>query len=356
MNRESSDRWSPWRDELRARPRRWLVTGAAGFIGSHLVEALLELDQAVRGFDNFATGHRANLDAVHRRVSEARWREFDFVEGDVRDAVACGRVARNIDIVLHQAALGSVPRSIADPLATHDTNVRGFLHLLVAARENGCARFVFASSSSVYGSREERVRTEASLGEPLSPYAASKRTGELWAAAFRRSYGLATVGLRYFNVFGPRQDPAGAYAAVIPRWIATLRRGEQPVLHGDGTTSRDFCPVANVVRANLLAAGAGEEALGGVFNVGLGESRDLNELYRRIRAQLVEAGVACAGVEPRRADFRRGDVPHSQADLTLARRVLGYRPVVDFDEGLRAAVAGREETSGARGEGSRGGS
>jgi UDP-N-acetylglucosamine 4-epimerase len=314
------------------------VTGAAGFIGSHLVEALVGLEQEVVGLDNFATGKRSNLEDVHSRVGEDSWRRFRFLEGSICDLAVCATACADVDLVLHQAALGSVPRSLADPLGTHAANVNGFVNILLAAREAGCRRFVYASSSSVYGDHPELPKVEAHIGAPLSPYAASKQMGEIYAQVFQRCYGFQAAGLRYFNVLGPRQDPDGAYAAVIPRWISEFRRGERPRIFGDGETSRDFCPVANVIQANLLVATAAEEATGRIYNVALGARTSLNQLYRLIRDELAVLGVPCAGLEPRYEDFRSGDVRHSQADITLARGMLRYLPRVSLQEGLVETV------------------
>jgi UDP-N-acetylglucosamine 4-epimerase len=330
--------WTDLSAALAREPRVWLVTGAAGFIGSHLVETLLGLGQRVRGLDDLSTGSEENLADVRRAVGEEAWGRFAFARGDVRDLVACRRASAGADVVLHEAALGSVPRSIEDPLATHAVNVDGFVNVLVAARDAGCARLVWASSSSVYGDHPGLPKREEDLGAPLSPYAASKRIDEVWAETFWRVYGLEVVGLRYFNVFGPRQDPEGPYAAVIPRWIQALLRGETPRVHGDGETSRDFCPVANVVQANLLAAFAPAAAAGRAINVALGERTTLNELFRTIRDGLAGLGVDCAGVEPVHDEFRAGDVRHSLADVGLARELLRYRPEVGVAAGLRSTM------------------
>ena len=322
--------------ELVHAPRRWLVTGAAGFIGSNLVEALLQMGQTVVGFDNFATGHRRNLDDVVERVGAAAQR-FTFIEGDVRDAAACRAACEGIDHVLHQAALGSVPRSIADPQTSHEVNVNGTLNMLIAARDAGLARVVYASSSSVYGDHAALPKVEDAIGTPLSPYAVTKRTNELYADTVARHYGLQTVGLRYFNVFGRRQDPEGAYAAVMPKWVAALLRGETCVVYGDGETSRDFCYVDNVVQANLLAATA--SGANGVYNVAVGERTTLNELFELLRnglAALGDPAIADATLETR--DFRAGDVRHSLADISRARADLGYAPTHTLRDGLAATL------------------
>ena len=273
-------RYQSLQTELRAAPRQWLVTGAAGFIGSNLVEALLKLDQRVVGLDNFATGHRHNLEQVSALVTPEQWANFRFIEGDIRDVDACRAACAGADHVLHQAALGSVPRSIEDPISSNAANVTGFLNMLVAARDAGVKRFVYASSSSVYGDHPALPKVEANIGEPLSPYALTKLVNEHYARVFARCYGFATIGLRYFNIFGPRQDPNGAYAAVIPRWIAGMLRGEPIYINGDGETSRDFCFIANAVQANLLAATATEpKALDQAYNVAVSHRTTLNQLF-----------------------------------------------------------------------------
>ena len=331
-------RWDEVRARLREEPRPWLVTGAAGFIGSHLVETLLELGQPVRGLDDFSTGHRANLEDVRARVGDEAFARLEFREGDVRDARVCTDACAGGPIVLHQAALGSVPRSVTDPITSFGANVQGFANLLEAARQAGCTRFVYASSSSVYGDHPGLPKVEGEIGEPLSPYAATKRIDEVWANVYHRTYGAPVVGLRYFNVFGPRQDPHGPYAAVIPRWIEALLVGETPCIYGDGETSRDFCPVANVVQANLLAAFAPDEALGRAYNVALGGRTNLNELFVQIRDGLAGLGVDCAGTEAVHEGFRQGDVRHSLADVSAARDTLGYAPHVEFATGVRMTL------------------
>jgi UDP-N-acetylglucosamine 4-epimerase len=320
--------------ELMAQPRTWLVTGAAGFIGSHLCERLLLLGQRVIGLDNFATGRRENLQLVEQAVGGAAFARFRLVEADIRDLQACREATAGVDYVLHQAALGSVPRSIERPLDTHQVNVDGTVHVFLAALEQRLARVVYASSSSVYGDDPQLPKTEERIGTPLSPYAASKRIGEVYAQALARSHGLSAAGLRYFNVVGARQDPNGAYAAVVPRWVQALARGERPTIFGDGETSRDFCPVQNVVQANLLAATAGVELAGRVYNVALGGRTTLNTLYTLLRDGMAARGFGCAGLSPERRDFRPGDIRHSLADIEAARRDLGYEPARDLREGL----------------------
>jgi UDP-N-acetylglucosamine 4-epimerase len=325
--------------ELAARPRRWLVTGSAGFIGSHLVERLLALGQTVVSLDNFATGHRRNLEEVRARVGDAAWRRHAFLEADIGDRIACARACQGVEIVLHQAALGSVPRSIADPITTHAANTTGFLHMLVAARDAGVARFVYAASSSTYGDHPALPKVEHAIGRPLSPYAVTKFVDELYADVFGRCYGLPSIGLRYFNVFGPRQDPDGAYAAVIPRWAALLVAGRAVSINGDGETTRDFCYVDNVVQANLLAALTEKpEAIGEVFNVAVGGCMSLNALHAEL-ADLVRA--ARPGLDlppPHYRAFREGDVRHSQADIGKIVRLLGYAPTHDLRAGLAASL------------------
>ena len=330
------DRYTQLRAELQASPKTWLVTGVAGFIGSHLLEELLELGQRVVGVDDFSTGRPSNLTAVEAAVGSGAWERFRFDEVSIGDATAMEKACRGVDFVLHQAALGSVPRSIADPLRSHAANVNGFVTTLNAAREAEVSGFVYASSSSVYGDHPDLPKVEDVIGEPLSPYAATKRIDELYAAVFRRTYGLGVTGLRYFNVFGPRQDPNGPYAAVIPLWIAALLEGRPPRINGDGETSRDFCPVANVVQANLLAATTplAEGAGARVFNVALGQRTTLKQLFEAIRAGLVERGRPVGAIEPEVGPFRAGDVRHSLAALTNIEDRLGYRPGVDFEEGL----------------------
>jgi UDP-N-acetylglucosamine/UDP-N-acetylgalactosamine 4-epimerase len=327
------------RSRLRAHPRNWLVTGSAGFIGSHLLEELLRLDQHVISVDNFATGYRRNLDEVRSAVGEESWRRHTFIEADITDLAACRRCCNGVDVVLHQAALGSVPRSIEDPLATHGANATGFLNMLVAARDAGVGRFVYAGSSSTYGDHPGLPKVEDEIGRPLSPYAVTKYADELYAQVFARCYGLETVGFRYFNVFGPRQDPDGAYAAVIPRWVAAMLSGAPIVVHGDGATTRDFCYIANVVQANLLAATTDNaDAIGQIFNVAVGGRMSLNELYATLRELLAERHAQLRISPPTYKDFRSGDVRHSQADISKAQRLLQYHSTHDTRSGLREAL------------------
>ena len=326
------------RTHLRSHQYHWLVTGAAGFIGSNLVEALLALGQRVTGLDNFATGYRHNLEQVHAAVG-AGWSNFRFIEGDIRDAAICREACGGIDFVLHEAALGSVTRSIEDPLSTHATNVTGFLNMLVGARDAGVRRFVYAASSSTYGDHPGLPKVEDQIGKPLSPYAVTKSANELYADVFARSYGTASIGLRYFNVFGPRQDPNGAYAAVIPQWVAAMIANRAVTINGDGETSRDFCFIDNVVQANLLAALAdAPDAVNRVYNVAAGERTSLNGLYGKMRALLQDRFDHLRDSAPQYKDFRAGDVRHSQADITRAQELLGYAPTHRIDAGLAQAM------------------
>ena len=321
--------------ELLQRSSRWLVTGAAGFIGSHLIEKLLTLDQEVVGLDNFATGSRANLEHVRAAVGEEKWRRFTFHEADICDLQACQEATNGVKYVLHQAALGSVPRSVADPLRTNRANVDGFLNMLVASRDANVERFIYAASSSTYGDHPGLPKVEDLIGKPLSPYAVTKYVNELYADVFARTYGMQCIGLRYFNVFGPRQDPQGAYAAVIPRWFEQLCQGAAPQINGDGETSRDFCFIDNTVQANLLAATSEHpDACNQVYNVAVGGRTSLNELFYSIRALLGAANEGTLDIEPIYAGFREGDVRHSQADISRARELLGYQPTHTVDQGL----------------------
>jgi UDP-N-acetylglucosamine 4-epimerase len=327
-------------DELRAHPRPWLVTGGAGFIGSHLVEVLLRHGQEVRVLDDFSTGREENVEAVLREVGGDAASRLVVLRGDIRDRDACARAVRGAELVLHQAALGSVPRSIAHPLPTHEVNVTGFLHVLEAARAAGVRRVVYASSSSVYGDHPGLPKREEAIGRQLSPYAASKHCDELYAFAFARCFGMELVGLRYFNVFGPRQDPNGPYAAVVPLWFAGLLRGGEVALNGDGETSRDFCYVANAVQANVLAAlTRSPEAVGQVYNVAFGARTTLTELFGLIRSHAARFRPEAASARPLHRDFRPGDVRHSLADVSKAARLLGYQPTHSVEDGLAEAAA-----------------
>lgn len=321
---------------LRQQPQRWLVTGCAGFIGSNLLEQLLKLEQIVVGIDNFATGHRHNLAQVQALVSPEQWQRFSFIEGDIRDYAACQQAVAGVDYVLHQAALGSVPRSIHDPLTTNATNIDGFLNMLQAARLAEVKGFVYAASSSTYGDHPALPKVEPNIGNPLSPYAVTKYVNELYASVFSRTYGFHSAGLRYFNVFGPRQDPNGAYAAVIPKWTAAMINGADVLINGDGETSRDFCFIDNVVQANLLAATQVLEQ-SEVFNVAVGGRTTLNDLFHAIRQNLADNGVLYQK-EPVYQAFRAGDVRHSQADISKASTMLGYQPTHRVSEGLAIAM------------------
>jgi UDP-N-acetylglucosamine 4-epimerase len=328
------------KQRAQAEPRAWLVTGAAGFIGSHLLETLLRLDQTVVGLDNFITGRKANLEEVKRLVKPGQWKRFTFHEGDIQDTAACRRACSGVDYVLHQAALGSVPRSIEDPIASNASNVTGSLNMIAAARDAKVRRFVYASSSSVYGDDPDLPKVEDRTGHPLSPYAVTKAVNELYAAVFARAYGLQSVGLRYFNVFGARQDPNGPYAAVIPQWIQAMLRNQPVHINGDGSTSRDFCYVANTVQANLLAATAPDAAApGSVFNVALNSRTTLTELFELLRVRLAKDHSWLREARPIHRPFRPGDVMHSQAEISLARRQLGYEPTHTVEQGLDEALA-----------------
>ena len=323
------------REHLEQEQYRWVITGAAGFIGSNLLQALLELGQRVVGLDNFLTGYRHNLEQVRDQVGAAAWRRFELIEGDIRDQAAC----RRADFVLHQAALGSVARSIDDPLLSNDVNIAGFLNVLDAARLAGTRRVVYAASSATYGDHPALPKREEQIGAALSPYALTKHVNELYAAVYARCYGVQTIGLRYFNVFGPRQDPCGAYAAVIPLWIAALIEQRPLVINGDGESSRDFCYVANAVQANLLAALTDKPAaVNQVYNVALNARTSLNELYLMLHGLLVERYPHLRDYQPAYGEFRAGDVRHSQADISKASSLLGYVPTHDLRRGLDQAL------------------
>ncbi|MDR3448857.1 MAG: SDR family oxidoreductase [Alphaproteobacteria bacterium] len=320
---------------LAAAPKKWLITGVAGFIGSNLLETLLRLGQHVVGLDNFSTGHPYNLDEVQGLVDKAQWARFEFVKGDIRCLDDCRAACAGVDYVLHQAALGSVPRSLVDPITTNASNIDGFLNMLVAARDAKVARFVYAASSSTYGDHPGLPKVEDAIGRPLSPYAVTKYVNELYAEVFGRCYGFESIGLRYFNVFGPRQDPNGAYAAVIPKWTAAMLAGEPVYINGDGETSRDFTFVDNVVQMNLLAATSpAPEAVNQVYNVAVGDRTTLNGLYAELKCLLTPQFPHLAGAQPIYREFRDGDVRHSQADISKAQTLLGYAPTHHFVEGL----------------------
>lgn len=332
-----ASRYQQLQIELLRSPATWLVTGVAGFIGSNLLETLLKLNQRVVGLDNFATGYRHNLEEVKASVTAVQWSRFQFTGVDICDIDACRQALSGVDHVLHQAALGSVPRSIEDPIRTHEANINGFLNMLTAACDANVRSFTYAASSSTYGDHPDLPKVEERIGKPLSPYAVTKYVNELYADVFARCYGFKTIGLRYFNVFGARQDPAGAYAAVIPRWAAAMIRGDEVVINGDGATSRDFCFIDNVVQANLLSALADEEAKNEVYNIALGDQTSLNQLFVYLREALAENGVDYRRDASYR-DFRAGDVLHSMADIGKARCRLGYEPLLRLQGGLQAAM------------------
>lgn len=353
------------RQELLQKQHTWLITGVAGFIGSNLLEALLKLNQRVVGLDNFATGHQHNLDEVQTLITHEQWANFQFIQGDICNLDDCCRAMTfrslppgesgnsiPVDFVLHQAALGSVPRSIEDPINTNNANISGFLNMLVAARDAKVKRFVYAASSSTYGDHPDLPRVEEKIGKPLSPYAVTKLVNELYADVFACTYGFKTIGLRYFNVFGQRQDPESAYAAVIPKWISSLIKNEPVYINGDGETSRDFCYIKNVIQINLLAATVSEYplSLGGgegegvspanqIYNVAVGECTTLNQLYENLRARLVGRFVHLTNAKPIFRDFRAGDVRHSLADISKSKELLGYAPQHRVGEGLKEAMA-----------------
>ena len=324
-------------EQLKSSPKTLLITGVAGFIGSNLLETLLKLDQKVVGLDNFATGHQHNLDEVKGCVSEAQWSNFNFIEGDIRQFADCQTACNGVDYVLHQAALGSVPRSIVDPITTNDTNISGFLNMLTAARDAHVSSFSYAASSSTYGDHPGLPKVEENIGNPLSPYAVTKYVNELYADVFARSYGFKAIGLRYFNVFGQRQDPNGAYAAVIPKWTASMIAGDDVFINGDGETSRDFCFIENTVQANILAATAADEAKNQVYNVAVGDRTTLNDLYAAIQVALLENSINYAKSAVYR-EFRAGDVRHSQASIAKIQQALGYAPEYPIAEGIQLAM------------------
>lgn len=318
---------------------KFLITGVAGFIGSNLLESMLKQNQTVVGLDNFATGHQKNLDEVQSSVTAEQWQCFRFIEGDVRELAACKQACEGVDFVLHQAALGSVPRSIEDPITSNANNIDGFLHMLVAARDAKVKRFVYAASSSTYGDHPGLPKMEDKIGRPLSPYAVTKVVNELYADVFAKTYSMECIGLRYFNVFGRRQDPDGAYAAVIPKWTAALIKGEPVYINGDGETSRDFCYIDNAVQANLLAATTNNpDAVNQVYNVAVGDRTSLNDLYREIQQLLLSRYPHLVDAKPTYRDFRPGDVRHSLADISKAANLLGYAPAHRLREGLAEAV------------------
>lgn len=325
------------KDQLIAEPKTWLITGVAGFIGSNLLETLLLLDQKVVGLDNFATGFQHNLDEVQRLVSDEQWQGFTFIEGDIRQLADCEAACIGVDYVLHQAALGSVPRSIANPINTNDTNISGFLNMLVAARDAKVTSFTYAASSSTYGDHPALPKVEANIGNPLSPYAVTKYVNELYADVFARTYGFKTIGLRYFNIFGKRQTPDGAYAAVIPKWTAAMIAGDEVFINGDGETSRDFNFIENAVQANILAATANDDAKNQVYNVAVGGRTTLNTLFTALKDNLAVNGANYTKDAVYR-DFREGDVRHSQADISKISNALGYDPQFNIIQGIEKAM------------------
>ncbi|QQG27310.1 Vi polysaccharide biosynthesis UDP-N-acetylglucosaminuronic acid C-4 epimerase TviC [Pectobacterium carotovorum] len=318
-------------------PKVWLVTGVAGFIGSNLLEHLLKLDQIVVGLDNFSTGHQHNLDEVERSVSQKQWGNFKFIKGDIRDLTTCQQAVVGVDYILHQAALGSVPRSLNDPINTNSVNITGFLNMLVSARDARVKSFTYAASSSTYGDHPALPKVEENIGNPLSPYAVTKYVNELYSQVFSRCYGFKCIGLRYFNVFGKRQDPNGAYAAVIPKWVSAMIKDEPVVINGDGETSRDFCYIENTIQMNILAAVASDEAKDQIYNVAIGDRTSLNQLFYAIKDTLKKNNII-VGLQPKYAEFRIGDVRHSQADISKAKRLLGYEPMYVIKDGLEQAI------------------
>ncbi len=325
--------------KLKTSTETWLVTGVAGFIGSNLLETLLKHNQKVVGLDNFETGHQHNLDKVEALVGESAWKNFTFIKGDIRNLEDCKKACNGVQYVLHQAALGSVPRSVEDPITTNTTNIDGFLNMLVAARDENVKQFVYAASSSTYGDHPDLPKEEDKIGNPLSPYAVTKLVDELYAGVFARTYGFKTIGLRYFNIFGYRQDPAGAYAAVIPKWVAAMLHNETVFINGDGETSRDFCFIDNTVQANILSAMADHpDATDQVYNVALNDRTSLNELFNAIRDELIERLPDLKIPDPEYKDFRAGDVRHSLADISKANKLLGYEPKYKIGEGLKLSM------------------
>ena len=325
--------------QLLQQPKRWLITGVAGFIGSNLLETLLKLNQEVIGLDNFSTGFQHNFDEVQNLVTDEQWKRFSFLEGDIRNIDDCMTACKGVDYVLHQAALGSVPRSIEDPITTNENNISGFLNMLVAAKDTSVSRFVYAASSSTYGDHPDLPKEEDKIGNPLSPYAVTKLVNELYTDVFAKTYQFKCIGLRYFNIFGQRQDPNGAYAAVIPKWFAGLIKDETVFINGDGETSRDFCFIENAVQANLLAATATDEnAANQVYNVAFGERTTLNELYKLIQERVIASNQTAQDAAPVYRDFRAGDVRHSLADISKAASLLGYQPDFSVVTGLDKAA------------------
>lgn len=324
---------------LQSKQYTWLITGVAGFIGSNLLQALLQLNQKVVGLDNFSTGHKCNLDEVQNIVSREQWENFNFMQADICNMTSCLTACTGVDYVLHQAALGSVPRSVEDPITTNASNVTGFLNMLAAARNSEVKRFVYAASSSSYGDHPGLPKVEDQIGKPLSPYAVTKYVNELYAEVFGKTYGLQSIGLRYFNVFGPRQDPEGAYAAVIPKWITSMVKGEPVYINGDGETSRDFCYIANVVQANLLSAITPNiDAVNQVYNIAVGGITTLNDLYAKLKQNLIGSYPHLKNAQPIYRDFRAADVRHSLASIEKAKNRLVYEPTHNLVQGLALTV------------------
>jgi len=317
--------------------KTWLITGVAGFIGSNLLETLLQLDQRIIGLDNFSTGHEANLKKVSSLVSDAQWKNFTFMEGDICDYETCIKATTNVEYVLHQAALGSVPRSVADPILTNNVNISGFLNMLTAAKNSEVKSFVYAASSSTYGDHPDLPKVESNIGNPLSPYGLTKLVNELYADVFHKIYGFRSIGLRYFNVFGKRQDPNGAYAAVIPKWISLMIKNKEIIINGDGSTSRDFCYIDNAVQANILSALADSSAFNNIYNVAVGDRTSLTKLVDLLRSSLMANNIDYKK-QPHLTDFREGDVKHSMADITKAKQNLGYDPEFTVEKGLHQTV------------------
>jgi len=334
---KNMSRYDDVKEQLVKSPKTWLITGVAGFIGSNLLETLLLLNQTVVGLDNFATGHQHNLDEVKSLVSDDQWGRFKFIEGDIRNYEDCERAISDVNYVLHQAALGSVPRSIADPLTTNAANISGFLNMLQTAKEAGVESFTYAASSSTYGDHPALPKVEENIGNPLSPYAVTKYVNELYAGVYAKTYGFKTIGLRYFNVFGKRQDPNGAYAAVIPKWISAIIKGDDVFINGDGETSRDFCYIDNTVQMNILAATASEGVKNEVYNVAVGDRTTLNDLYAALQSALAANGKTNHKAQVYR-EFRAGDVRHSQADISKAKDRLGFSPEYRVMGGLAKAM------------------
>ncbi len=324
-------------DDLINTPKTWLITGVAGFIGSNLLEHLLKLNQKVVGLDNFATGHQSNIDEVYSEVTQNQWANFTFLLGDIRCFEDCKKACQGVDYVLHQAALGSVPRSVNDPIATNETNVAGFLNMLTASRDEQVTSFTYAASSSTYGDHPALPKVEQNIGKPLSPYAVTKYVNELYADVFSSVYGFSSIGLRYFNVFGKRQDPNGAYAAVIPKWISAMIEGNQVSINGDGETSRDFCFVENAVQANVLAATNKNTNQSDIYNVAVGDRTTLNQLFDELTLALSQNGLSSRH-NPLYVDFRSGDVRHSQADISKIKADLGYIPEYRIKDGIAKAM------------------